>query len=260
MHERILRFALAALVACAAAAQPSARPATVSTFTLYYTDTAQEVEEMAGAVRAIADMPQAAPEADGRSLSLGGTADQIALAEWLLNQLDQPASPRHDSTAHDYTAAARDPAVRVFHFAHVTATLDYEEMVTAIHVVSNVPRFYPNWAQRAVVARGTAEDMERIQWMADELDQPPSGISSNGQSRDMTGHMYQAGAADDVTRLFRLAHAMDRSQMQDTLAQIRAATKLRLAVAIVSQKAFLIRGTAAQVGEAADVIQVMDQP
>ena len=91
MRTRVFEFALTALFASLAAGQISTQPDIVRVFHFNQADTEQGLQEMTVVVQAIADMKIAADPAHG-TFSLRGTADQVALAEWLLNQLDPSAS------------------------------------------------------------------------------------------------------------------------------------------------------------------------
>ncbi|HEY9139560.1 MAG TPA: hypothetical protein VIN93_01630, partial [Bryobacteraceae bacterium] len=125
---------------------------------------------MADIVRVVANM-NIAPNAAQDTASLSGTADQVALAEWLLNQLDRPAPSSHEPAAYDYQTGKRDSVVRVFRLAQIETTRDLQEIDTAIRTMAAVRVVISN-AQRALVMRGTADSTAVAEWLVNELDQP----------------------------------------------------------------------------------------
>src|SRR6267378_5293305 len=62
------------------------------TFHFSHAETVQDMQQITTVVRAIAEIKQIAPDTEQKLLSIHGTAAQIALAEWLINELDQPVS------------------------------------------------------------------------------------------------------------------------------------------------------------------------
>jgi len=61
------------------------------TFYLTHTPTVQQFQEVATTIRTIADIQQISTDNDQKSVTLHSTAGQIAMAEWLFNELDNPA-------------------------------------------------------------------------------------------------------------------------------------------------------------------------
>ena len=50
----------------------------------------QEIQEIVAVIRSITEIPQANLDIPEKSLSLSGTASQVALGEWLFANLDKP--------------------------------------------------------------------------------------------------------------------------------------------------------------------------
>jgi len=60
------------------------------TFYFTHTDTTQQLMEVGTTIRTIADIQQVSADSDQKSLTVHATAPQIAMAEWLFNELDSP--------------------------------------------------------------------------------------------------------------------------------------------------------------------------
>src|ERR1700731_2398209 len=90
MHMRIAGVLTATLFAATAFGQQIDR-----TFHFAHAGTVQEMQEITTMVRAIAEIKQMAPDTEQKLLSVRGSAGQIALTEWLMNELDQPMGAQH---------------------------------------------------------------------------------------------------------------------------------------------------------------------
>src|SRR5437016_1862075 len=92
---RAASIALVFVVLCASGAlgqtpidQPSDR-----VFYFTHTETEQGIQEISTLIRGIGDIRQVSTDTAKRSLTVHGNAAQIALAEWLFNEMDQAAEP-----------------------------------------------------------------------------------------------------------------------------------------------------------------------
>src|SRR5713226_9261074 len=85
MQIRIVSALTVTLFATAAFGQQLDR-----TFHFTHAETVQDMQEIVTVVRAITEIKQMAPDTEQKLLSVHATAGQIALTEWLMNELDQP--------------------------------------------------------------------------------------------------------------------------------------------------------------------------
>src|SRR5439155_17833135 len=88
-------------------------------FQFQHTDTVQKFLEVATLIRTMTDIQRVTTDEGQKTLELRGTSEQLALADWLFNKLDQPQlpEPNNQSTAaHEYTmASGNDNIVRIFY-------------------------------------------------------------------------------------------------------------------------------------------------
>ena len=92
MRTKAIGAVIAAVLASVGSGQSPTEQSLDRVF--YFTQAAspQSMQEIVNIIRAMTDIQQASRDNAQRTLALRGTADQIALAEWLFNKLDQPAS------------------------------------------------------------------------------------------------------------------------------------------------------------------------
>src|SRR5437016_1014773 len=120
MKTRLVDFLSAALFVSAAFGQSSKEQSLDRTLRFTHTESSQNMQEIAVAVRAITDISQAAVDIEQKLLMVHGTAGQIALAEWLFNELDQAnRQSRQSSDKYLMPGGDRDNVVRVFYLQHV---------------------------------------------------------------------------------------------------------------------------------------------
>ena len=98
-------IALAVVCASCAVAQEQPR-----TFTFAHTQDPRQMQEMLNTVRAVAEVQHAVLDPAQRTLSVGGTPDQLTFITWLFTDLDRPASRPQSLQVRDNTFA--DPLRR----------------------------------------------------------------------------------------------------------------------------------------------------
>src|SRR5450759_2890396 len=86
----------------------------VRTFYLTHTATTQQFLEVVTAIRTITDIREVSTDNDQKSVTVNATAPQIAMAEWLFNELDSPVA--QPAMPHEYRIpGTSDDVVRVFY-------------------------------------------------------------------------------------------------------------------------------------------------
>ena len=74
-----------------ASAQTPAPQNVERVFHLTQNESARDLQEMATTLRSVVDIPQVASDDTSRTVTVAGTAAQVAIAEWLIQKLDAPA-------------------------------------------------------------------------------------------------------------------------------------------------------------------------
>ena len=106
-------------------------------FVLTNTTSSREFREMAYAVSTLANVPLPAVNEGMKTLVVSGTAGQLALADWLIQQLDiDPAAQRPAIQRYPVPGAA-DDVVCVFYVPNHTAQ-QLQEIVNAVRTMSDI--------------------------------------------------------------------------------------------------------------------------
>jgi hypothetical protein len=234
-----------AVVCASASAQDRDR-----TFFLTHTAAVQQFQEVATVIRTIADIQQAAVDNDQKSVTVHATAAQIAMAEWLFNELDtQTIQP---SVPHEYLVpGSPDDVVRLFYLTQTPTVQDFQEVATVVRTIAGFTRAFTYNEPRAYVVRGSVAQIGLAEWMLKQLD--PAANSSTDEYR-------MPGSNDDVVRVLRLTHTANVQDFQKAVTQIREATQIKRVFTYNNPRAFAVRGSADQIALAERLTNDLNKP
>jgi hypothetical protein len=219
------------------------------TFYLTHTATTQQFQEVATVIRTIADIKQISTDNDQKSVTIHATAPQIAMAEWLFNELDSPLA--QPAVPHEYrTPGTGDDVVRVFYLITAPTVQDFQEIATLIRTITDIQRVFTYNARNALTVRGTDAQMALAEWLVKEIVPDPP---SSAHQREMAGN-------DDVVKVLRLPHTATVQDFQKAATQIRGATQIKKVFTYNRLRAAAFRGTADQIALAERMAQELDKP
>jgi hypothetical protein len=226
---------------------------------LPHTATVQDFQEAVNATRTITEIRRMFTYNDGRAVMARGTPAQIAMAEWLAHDLDQATAPRtssqpsQSSGAHEYSIG-KDDTMRVFYVANATTVQDLQEIANTARTIAEIRRIFTYNTPRAIAIRGTPDDLAIAEWLFGQLEKPL------GSQSEFSGEYRLPGTADDVVRVFHLAHVMTGGELVQEATQIRTALEIRRVFVYTSQRAVAVRGTVSQLALAENMVRELDQP
>ena len=219
--------------------------------------TTQEFQEVATAFRTVADIRRVFTYNAPMAMIARGTADQIALADWLVSELDQPSSA-HTSAAHEYRMTAGfthdESDIRVFYLAHTATVRDFQEVATVMRNICEIRRVFTYNEQRAMVVRSTPDEIGLAAWLVDQLD-----TLNTGQLRQASPtYTFIAPYRDDgpVIRVFFLNHAGSADDFRKAAEQVHKTAQIRRNVATyIAPRAIVVRGTTDQLAVAEQLVK-----
>ncbi len=106
-----------------------------------------------------------------RTVGVRGTANQVALANWLNEELEKPASLQGPAVAGPkFLMPGNDEdIVRVFYLARAGTPREFQQAASQIRTATNIRQGYAYYAQRALVLRGTPGQMEIAEkWISEQ--------------------------------------------------------------------------------------------
>lgn len=259
MSRKISRLAVAILVAIPSLAQKPAEPTVDRTFHFTTGPSARDLQEIATVLRTVAQIRTLSVDAAAPSISVSGNSGDIALADWTIQALDQPARPLapekqiRDSAVHEYRVpGAKDDVVRMFYLTDINTPQSMQELLTVLRTVGAIQRVFNYTTPLALAVRGTTAQIALSTWIISELDQP-----STGQTEGI--HQFESGDANfPVVRAFYLAHRSPKD-IQDTLSALRATVHIQRAFSHTARAVVIIAGSPGQVEDAARMVAARDR-
>lgn len=252
MQLSAIRYASVALAATLSWGQPAGPQSRV--FTLANVETEEQLQNIVTIITNIGGTKEVAADASKHAISVGGTARQIELAQWIVGELDRPADEPlpANSVEHEYRMPGeRLDVVRAFRVTHSQTPLDLQEVMTMMRVGAHVPFVIPYYSRRVLITRGTASQMEVAEWLAGELDAAATAPPSVAKGP----HEYRVPGRDELVRLFFLAQSKTPQDIQEVMTTIHTTANIGNIFPSVSRKVLLVRGTTDQVAIAERVIQ-----
>ncbi|MGE5568507.1 MAG: hypothetical protein ACM3S5_05650 [Rhodospirillales bacterium] len=194
-------------------------------------------------------MPHVSTDAGQKTLIVRGTAGQIAMAGWLVGELDVAAGSAQQSKDPfrlEYRVQnGSDDLVRVFNLKHITTSIDLQSTQMVLRVTTGITKLFNYGRRPTLVAGGTSEQIRAPEWLIAELDQPAGRQRDNLQTRFSASYP----APGDPQELVRVFYAADNATVRD-LDEISITFRTIVGIirifALNSHKALVLRGTAGQ--------------
>jgi hypothetical protein len=268
---RSIPFLISVILATAAWGQTPTN-SVEKTFHINYVDTPQAGKEIAELMRSITAVQQASVDSVAKTLSLAGTADQIALASWILPQVDlpagQPAPIRNPATLDYRVDGSSDDVARIFYLAPTDTPQAMQEIINAIRSMFEIQRITIVNSAKAIVARGTDDQIAATAWLIGTLDLPAGSKSQNlsytfnfpkNPSPNLNPKLLEYLAANHAVRTFYVTNTIPQA-MQEIINSIRSIVELQRVVAFTRAGAIVARGTPDQIAMAQWMIGALDKP
>ena len=213
-------------------------------YTFSQIDNAQDLDEVSVIVRVISEIGSLRADPERRTITYAGTADQVLLADRLMSRLDRPAKAQPSAPVE--IAATEGELVKLYYLRHMKSSEELQEVALIIRALSGVPRSITHPSRSTVIVGGPAQPLTLAAWLLAHLD----------VDGEIKPDEYRVpGEEGEVVRLFSLPAALTPEQMQDVAVQLRNVTGLPRALTFNRPHILAVRGPAAQVAQAAKIIQ-----
>jgi hypothetical protein len=226
----------------------------VRVFYLTNTNTVQAINEVGTLIRTIAEVRRLFMFYEQRVLVVRDSPDQVALTEWMLGELDKPhttAASSQPSAIYDYRPDSREGQVRIFYLPNAATIQDFQEIATLVRTISETRRIFTYNEPRAIVVRGTPDQLALDAWMFSELAKP-----ATEQTQIAGIHEYKMpGTNGDIVRVFYLPLSETTQDLQKTATRIRTTAQIRRVFTYNARRAVALRGTVDQIALAQTMIQ-----
>jgi hypothetical protein len=216
--------------------------------------TESEMSSIAIAVRTAAGIPKLSLDTSNSAITFSGTLGQLELVRSLIAELDQPSfAPIPDNSAGRGYPVPDGGAhqARVFYVKNAANPQAQQEVMVTLRTLEDIHSIFPYWSRRALVMRGTRQQLEFASWLISEIDRrtAPQADISDGPAQ------YQFAGSDEFARIFFLKPPQSPQQLQQKFIAIRSQANINRAFPITAAQAIAARGTAAQLQLAEQAIK-----
>jgi hypothetical protein len=249
MRVICLTFLLAASLSAQTAPQ-------TRTFDFANKPSANGLTEVATLLRVVGKVDKASVDAATSAVTVTGTPDELAMAGWMIRNLDQP-SPSPDP----YLVAGKsDDGIRMFHLARAGAASAraVQEVLTVIRTVGDIQKIFFYMDHSDLVVRGAANELALAEFLIKAVDQTP-----DPQRTAMTmspEYHYTWGRGTDTVRVFYLAHSSQPQQIQEILTNLRTVLDVQKVFSFTPLPALVLRSSPQIVAASEWMIRSLDLP
>jgi len=218
---------------------------TVRMLFLSHVSTSQQLQEVVTNLRAIIDIKRLFIYDTLHAVAMRGTGSQIAMATWLVNQLDQAAGV--PSPAPNDYALSGDDVTHVFNLSNPRVPMETQEMATLIRSVADVQRIFTYNARKTIVVRTSPDNMALTAWLVKQLDRPAS-------TPPVTVQYTLPRGPDNIVGVFYLPNP-SRERLNKAATQVRTTARVQHLFTYGTLGALAVRGTLEQLAMAEKVIE-----
>ncbi|MDR3718744.1 MAG: hypothetical protein P4K98_08075 [Bryobacteraceae bacterium] len=225
----------------------------VRLFYLSPSESPQYLQEVMIMIRVTTNMRGIFPNSTRRALVARGSAAQIAIAAWLVGELEQSAGAPSPGAKerNEYRIPGGDERVRLFYVPSSQTPQDLQEVMTMIRATTDMRDLFPNSTRRAVVARGSSAQMATAEWLVNDLEK-----SANASKPLPNGpHEYRVPEGSDVVRVFYMARTQTPQDLQAIMTRIHESTGIRSIFPSALRGALVVRGTPEQIASVERLIE-----
>jgi type II secretory pathway component GspD/PulD (secretin) len=214
--------------------------------------TQQGIQEAMTVVRTVADVPTVSADEAQTTLTLQGPAANVAMAQWILTQLDTPGN---EGAVLEFDSPTTGDVVRVNFLANIAPGQPMQEALTVLRTVADIAKVFNFTSRRALVVRAKPADMAFAEWILDQLNLPP------GQKMDAAPRVYPGVTGHGmVASVHYLTNATSAPAMQWLLTSERMVGRVAKIFNYTGLHALILRAPEADMARAEWLIQELDIP
>jgi hypothetical protein len=251
--------AVVALSLLAVSAQTPA-PEQERTFPLTAAKSAQEAQSLVNLIRTVADIRQLSLASDERAINARGTSTQIAVADWLFSEFDNPA-PQGLVIRSFPVPGGTDDVARVVHLPNVSAQ-QVLEIVNLVRTLGDVQRMFP-FGGTALAMRGTPAQADLVEWLVRAL------VDPGAQTRSPAVYEYRAmgppslvayDAVNSAVLVFYLKNVATPQGVQEIVNLARTIADCQRMMVYNERKVIALRATPAKAALVEWLVSELDKP
>jgi hypothetical protein len=207
------------------------------------------LQEILTTLRTVADIQKIYQSSIPKMLIMRSDPGHIAMADFLAEQIDQPALPRKGPTIANFqpnlpgNQRDKNDSVIVYGLANTPSTRDLQMILTTLRTVLQIQKIYQYTSAKMLAIRADADRIQMAEWLIPKLDTAAPG--------DDNAQMQYPGGKDDVVKVFYLP---PDANVNNLSVSVRTIAKIQQMYPNDNPPALVVRSTADQVAMAAKLI------
>lgn len=221
-------------------------------------------KELVTTVRTVADIREASIDAGYSSITMLGTADNLAFAEWLVHAIDKPlgwqpsAAESDNPSAREYRLPdGRNPVARVYYLKNTMPGLHLTEEITILRTVAEVQKVFQNSERHVIAFCGTQTVVDLAERMLRRLDLP-AGVNTTSQTLEESTFQIPEPRRDGMKEFVRIYYLQANTDPKDIAAvtrTIRIDAKIQRMFWQTTPPAIVVRGSLAELAQAQQMLE-----
>lgn len=223
---------------------------------LGFARTPQELQEIATLLRTTAEIRRLYAMSANKLLTMRARLDALELARWVVDELAHSGSaPQNPAIRACRSARGEDETLQIFYLTQAESMQQIPEFSAMLRTIGGIRRLFIYNPRKAVVMRGTPDEMEAAAWLVSELDAPARRQLSTQRSGDPDTREYLPPRSGDVIHVCYLGGARTPQELQEVAALIRAKAEITQVYSFNARRALVYRGTADRIALAGSLIR-----
>jgi hypothetical protein len=139
-----------------------------------HAESPESLNELASTVRSVGSIRRVFTTGQPKAVAMRGTAEEMALGDWLLQKLDQPSSSsgQPDGAAREFRISSSGDLVRVFYLGNVTIG-GFQNVAAEVRSAAGASKVFTYNALGALAVRGTPDQVTTAENLITERSKTP---------------------------------------------------------------------------------------
>ncbi len=217
---------------------------TQQTFNFTNASSVPDFQETSTLIGTLAGIQDRTTNNEQKSLTVHGTAEQIALAGWLFKELDKAPSSA-DTAPAEYRAGDSD-LVKVYYINHASSVQNFQEISNFVRTMTEIRTAFTQNTRKAFTVRGAPYQLALADFVVSELNQTSIPQSSAPHEYRIPRDLNPPHDGDTV-RIYYLPGTKTVQDFQEVATLTRTMTGIRAAFTYNENRALGLRASADEI-------------
>jgi hypothetical protein len=259
MHFKLALLAVILSTVAPAFGQPVQTEA--RSFRFMNADTEVSYHELVMVMRQVAGaVPKQPVDSASHAVTVTGSADQLAAADWIVKELDgikgehQGVGARRAPQRRQFTTA-RGEVVDILYLDPAAKSSEMHEIITTLRQIADVNHVFNYSSRKAIVFQAPRGQALLAEWLISTLEKPlPAATPSGAEQSALKDRYRMQDSRGDIAGVFHWNSALTPLEVQELEDRIRTETGVMKMFTYFRTNALAVRGTEAQLAKVSALV------